>query len=86
MNVFIRTDKNLNEQLHKIDLECDRQKSGVWNFVQICVDSKLGQMNQITYDKELGGMSYFYKLLSFTNHHTTNKCTNCMSFIFKSLF
>ena len=22
----------------------------------------------------------------FTNHHTTNKCTNCMSFIFKSLF
>ena len=22
----------------------------------------------------------------FTNYHTTNKCTNCMSFIFKSLF
>ena len=23
---------------------------------------------------------------AFTNYHTTNKCTNCMSFIFKSLF
>ena len=22
----------------------------------------------------------------FTNYHTANKCTNCMSFIFKSLF
>ena len=22
----------------------------------------------------------------FTNYYTTNKCTNCMSFIFKSLF
>ena len=22
----------------------------------------------------------------FNNYHTTNKCTNCMSFIFKSLF
>ena len=22
----------------------------------------------------------------FTNYHTTNKCTNCMSFIFKTLF
>jgi len=22
----------------------------------------------------------------FTNHRTTNKCTNCMSFYFKSLF
>ena len=27
-----------------------------------------------------------HKLLYFTNNHTTNKCTNCMSFIFKLLF
>ena len=31
---------------------------------------------------EFGGLS---KNHSFTNYHTTNKCTNCMSFIFKSL-
>ena len=65
MKAFALKDKNVNEQLFKISLECDKQKSSFLNFEQICVESKLGQMNQIPYEKKLGGMSCISKLLYF---------------------
>ena len=60
MKVFALEIKIPSEHLYKIDLECDKKMSSVWNFLQMRVDGKVGQMNQITYDKKLGGMSYIY--------------------------
>ena len=60
------------------DIECTLHFSDIYNVtINKCTISLILIWNVLSNKQVLD---------IFTNYHTTNKCTNCMSFILKSLF
>ena len=67
-----RVSENISAQLQRTDY---------------CLTQYLKILTSLSYQRrKLCHFKSSRKLQTYTNYHTTNKCTSCMSFIFKSLF